>query len=283
MSHGHTTRHSVRLGRPPPPLAPDTSAADQVAVEAPLQIQLDCNPVAVTMRTPGADRDLTVGFLFAEGILNQVEQIDRIVLGSSESADGEVTAANLIPTAGQTVELVGSLETRRGTLMTSACGVCGRQTIEDLRRRCRPLPEGPVVPVQRLFDLPPKLAQEQGLFRRTGGAHAAAVFSAGGSMRACAEDVGRHNAVDKAVGQLLLAGDLPSLGAVDPPVILLVSGRASFEIIQKAVVAGLPIVASVSAPSSLAIDLARACNVTLASFVRQRGADVFSGAERLST
>jgi FdhD protein len=178
---------------------------------------------------------------------------------------------------------------RRGTLTTAACGVCGRRTVEDLLALCAPLPPGPALPGALVARAAERLREVQRNFERTGGVHAAAALDAGGEVLAAFEDVGRHNAVDKVVGALVLDGTVRSArstgGAASsrPPRLLVVSGRASFEIIQKAAMARIPVVASVSAASSLAIDLAERAGVTLATFVRGGRFNVYTHPERLST
>lgn len=279
MSGQTTAREAARIGT----RAVRGATASRIAVEEPLQVQVDCNPIAVTMRTPGNDRALAVGFLYSEGILDDIGQIERVVISSRRSdASWELSLANVLPKPGCSLEVVQLLELRRGTLTTSACGVCGRQMIDDLLARCRPLRDGPTIPVGFLVELPRRLTAHQRVFSLTGGVHAAAVYSAAGELLACFEDVGRHNAVDKAIGSLVLEGLIPARSeGAEEPTVLCVSGRASFEIVQKAAVARLPVVASVSAPSSLAIDLAKASNMTLAAFVRDGSAEVFAGIERI--
>jgi FdhD protein len=275
MADAFTTRGGVRIGR-----HHTTARADCVAVEEPLSIQLDCNPLAVTMRTPGHDEELGLGFLFAEGILTSMEQVGRVVVGGGEG--GAAQLVNVVPSPGASLAAIEAASVRRGTLTTSACGVCGREQIGDLVARCRPLEAGPRVDGERLVAMAGGLEEAQGVFARTGGVHAAGVFGTDGALVVCREDVGRHNAVDKVVGALLRAGRVPATGAERERVaVLVVSGRASFEIVQKAVMARIPVVASVSAASSLAVDLARACNLTLVGFVRGGGAEVYAGLERV--
>ena len=257
--------------------------ADGVAVEAPLEIRVAGDTVAVTLRTPGDDSALTLGFLYAEGILAGIEDVGSLYpCGHPDSPDfGNVY--EVLPAAGANLDIERTASARRGTLTTSACGVCGRQSIEDLLLRCRPVPPSDGVPLSDVLAVPERLRAKQPLFARTGGTHAAGIWDAEGNLLAHFEDVGRHNAVDKAVGSLILEGRVgrypnPSLAA---PVLLGVSGRASFEILQKAAMARISVVASVSAASSLAIDLAERLNVTLASFVRGGQCTVYTHPERL--
>ena len=262
---------------------PTGSVQDAVAVEEPLEIRVAGDPVAITMRTPGDDSRLAVGFLFAEGIVASINDVGRAFHCGRPGAEDYGNAIDVLPGPGVSLDVDRVLATRRGTLTTSACGVCGRQSIDDLMDRCRPLPAGPEVPVGRIREVIDRLREIQPTFDETGGVHAAAAFTATGELLACYEDVGRHNAVDKAVGALLydrLVGEEAPEGRA--PAILAVSGRASFEIVQKAAVARIPIVASVSAASSLAVDLARSSEMTLAGFVRGRGFNVYSHPERIT-
>jgi len=237
---------------------------DRVAIEEPLEIRLAGDPLAVTMRTPGDDRFLAAGFLFAEGIVGALEDLGGVAHCGRPGDDGYGNTIDVHLAPG--VALAPSLleGTRRGTLTTASCGVCGRRSIDDLLARVGVLPHDGelVIPRALLASAPGLLAHHQPRFAHTGGVHAAAAITREGTVLAHAEDVGRHNAVDKVVGQLLYQG---ALGA---PAILAVSGRVSFEIVQKAAAARIPIVAAVSAPTSLAIDLAERAGVTLAAFVR---------------
>ena len=263
---------------------PAHGAKDAVAVEEPLEIRVAGDPVAVTMRTPGDDERLAVGFLFAEGIVASIEDVGRAFHCGRPGTEGYGNAIDVLPAPGVSLDVDRVLATRRGTLTTSACGVCGRQSIEDLVARCVALPPGPLVGVDLLFEVFRRLGEVQPTFAETGGVHAAAMFSGSGDLMACYEDVGRHNAVDKAVGALLyerLVGEGRAPPADRTPAILTVSGRASFEIVQKAAVAGIPIVTSVSAASSLAVDLARSTQITLAGFVRGNGFNIYSHPERI--
>jgi FdhD protein len=259
---------------------PREGRLDAVAVEEPLEIRVDGETVAVTMRTPGRDGDLALGFLFAEGIISGPADVGGV---SHCGRPGDESYGNVLDVhsaGGHRIDVDRVLEGRRWTTTTSACGVCGRRTIDDLLARIRRLPPGVVVSPHQVVEAMEQLAASQPIFARTGGLHAAAVLD-GGALVECAEDVGRHNAVDKVVGALLRHGRVGH-GATEPaPTLLAVSGRTSFEIVQKATAAGIACVAGVSAPSSLAIDLARSAGVLLVGFVRGEGFNAYSGEYRL--
>jgi FdhD protein len=250
---------------------------EQVATEEPLEIRAagpgqSTRPVAVTMRTPGHDFDLAVGFLLTEGLIGPEE-----ITGVAYCAEVEpelrwntVTVALRRPWVDDA--------SRRAFLTTSSCGVCGKATIEDVELRCPVVPPGPVVPASLLISLPDRLRQAQRIFDRTGGLHAAGLFDAEGNLCVLREDVGRHNAVDKVVGRRALHPG--GSGAGDP--ILVVSGRLSFEIVQKAAMAGIAILVAVSAPSSLAVQAAERLGVTVAGFVRDGRMNIYSRVERVS-
>jgi FdhD protein len=250
---------------------------DVLAVEEPLEIRLGYEaggrrvrvPVSITMRTPGCDDELAVGFLFTEGILAAREQI----AGVHGCGAGNVVCVDLRP--GVDVDLT---RLERHFYTSSSCGVCGKASLEAIRVRARHrLPLGrPVVESGVIYRLPEALRGAQTVFARTGGLHAAALFDVRGRLLDLREDVGRHNALDKLIGSQLLAGRTPLLQDV-----LLVSGRASFELVQKAAVAGIPILAAVGAPSSLAVSLAQEHGLTILGFVRQDRFNIYSGAERI--
>jgi len=247
------------------------SGSDDLATEEPLQILTDGDPLVVTMRTPGHDVELAAGFLWTEGLIESRNQI--LSFGGPDTACER--ARNTID-----VQLRGGLnkpqEPQRNFLSNSSCGLCGKASIAAVRRRgLRPLGSGFTMDAETLCSLPDKLRARQSVFDRTGGLHAAALFNADGEFVVLREDIGRHNAVDKVVGWALLEGMIPLSNHV-----LLVSGRGGFEIIQKAIAAGLSIAASVSAPSSLAVDLARELNLTLIGFLRGRRFVIYSGEER---
>ncbi len=260
-------------------------SADRLAVEEPLEIRLAVGgiegprverTVAVTMRTPGADEELALGFLYAEGVIQGREEVARTF--EEEDPWGQPGAASnvrVVELAAPSLPELAGLE--RHFFSSSACGVCGRAGIENLRSRAYPPPSSTVrFAAQSLLGLPPALAVHQGTFAATGGLHAAALFDAGGKILAVREDVGRHNAFDKLVGWGLGQGQLPWREHG-----LLASGRASFEIVQKALAAGVALVASVSAPSSLAVTLARETGLTLIGFLRPGRFNVYTGAERI--
>jgi FdhD protein len=236
-------------------------AQDLVAVEEPLEIRVDGEPIAVTMRTPGNDEELALGFLYGEGLIAEPRPA---------GPDAQLSA-NVVEVTGPLLREPG----RRRFYTSSSCGVCGKGAIEEVAVLSRPIPPGPVVDRATLARLPERLAQPG--FDRTGGLHATGLFDADGSALCVREDVGRHNAMDKVVGWALGAGELPL-----HPRILCVSGRLSFELVQKAAVAGVPILIGVGAPSSLAIELAAERGVTLGGFARGGSLNVYAGAARAS-
>jgi FdhD protein len=247
---------------------------DAVAVEEPLEIRISGETLAVTMRTPGNDRELVLGFLLAEGVIRSAVDVASVVHCGKVGDEGRENIIDVTLTAGVVppIDPETGLLTRRGTLTTSACGVCGRRSIDDLLARAAPLPAGSVMTVASLAGAVRSLRARQPVFAETGGCHAASLVGIDGHHVATYEDVGRHNAVDKAIGSQVLAARVPLSGHA-----LVVSGRSSFEIVQKAHAAGVSIVASVSAPSSLAVDLATRANVTLAGFVRDGTMTVYAG------
>lgn len=263
---------------------------DAVAVEEPLEIRLSAGggerTAALTMRTPGHDAELAAGFLFAEGMVKEAADLARVEhrheaggtglrIGGGDSDLGRENVV-VVELAGGRLPDLAPLE--RHFFATSACGVCGRAGLEALALRgAGPLPSGPVVDAAVLSGLPETLRRAQGVFEATGGLHAAALFDPGGRLAAVREDVGRHNALDKLVGWALGAGRLPFADGI-----LMVSGRASFEILQKALAAGAPIVCAVSAPSSLAVDLARRFGITLVGFLRGDRFNVYAAPERVA-
>ncbi len=261
----------------------DTGAAqrpDVLATEEPMEIRLQAaggaqRTVAVTMRTPGRDFELAAGFLYGEGVLTGPGQVGRISYCTDPELDEE-QRYNVV-----TVALTGPLPELpamdRHFLVNSACGVCGKESLEALRLRgCAPAPAGPAVDPATVWELPERLRAAQAVFAKTGGLHAAGLFSATGEVVAVREDVGRHNAVDKLIGWALLAGQLPLEHSL-----LMVSGRASYEIMQKALAARIPVVAAVSAPSSLAVALAKDFEMTLVGFVRGRRFNIYADRDRI--
>jgi FdhD protein len=228
---------------------------DALATEEPMEIRLLAGQrkqtVAVTMRTPGADFELAAGFLYGEGIIDSAEDVLKISYCVDSDLDAE-QQYNIV-----NVELRGGREfdlrpLERHFYTTSACGVCGKASLEQLELRgCPVMPAGPEVPAETIYSLPDTLREAQGLFDATGGLHAAALFDKDGELLALREDVGRHNATDKLIGWALLEGRLPLTDHI-----VMVSGRSSFEILQKCLTAGVPVVCAISAPSSLAVDVA---------------------------
>lgn len=244
-------------------------ATDRTTVEEPLEIRVGGQTLGVTMRTPGHDFELTAGFLMAEGIVSRPEEIVRMEHCRevrSPEEEGNVVIARI------TAPLQSLDSARRLLLTTSSCGLCGKGSIEAIHRKFPPVPAAAPVTPEVLVALPDRLRRGQTAFGQTGGLHAAGIFTLSGELRIVREDVGRHNAVDKAIGRLFLDGRVPLSDAI-----LLVSGRASFEIVQKALAASLPVVAAVSAPSSLAVELARESNMTLVGFLRDGGLNLYSG------
>jgi FdhD protein len=259
-----------------------SEAPDAVVTEEPLQLMLDGKPLSVVMRTPGHDVELALGLFYAEGIARSLAEIRAIAM-SAESAESEAKVrveASIVESNHVDVRLAWPPRRKPecSMLASSACGVCGAVMIEDLRRDLAKLPDGPSVDAGMLPHLVERLRSRQGVFARTGGLHAAGLFSAAGDEMCVREDVGRHNAVDKVVGRLLLDGGLPARDSI-----LVVSGRAGYEIVQKAITAGIPVVAAVGAPSSLAVALSREFGQTLVGFLRDDRFNVYSGAERLAS
>jgi FdhD protein len=235
--------------------------ADEVAVEEPLEIRVDGRPIAVTMRTPGDDEELALGFLHGEGLLDEPRGVRA----------GAELEANTVDVTGPLLGDPGE----RNFYATSSCGVCGKGAIEEIAVHSPALAPGPVVGRSLLAGLPERLAQPA--FELTGGLHATGVFGANGETLCVREDVGRHNAMDKAVGWALIDGQVPLAEAI-----LCVSGRLSFELVQKAAVAGCPILVGVGAPSSLAIELARERGMTLGGFAREGRINIYAGSDRVS-
>jgi FdhD protein len=249
---------------------------DAVAIEEPLEIRVAgpdgvVSRVAVTMRTPGHDEELALGFLRGEGLIE----------GRDDLAAGDVTTrAAADPDQSLTVRLARAFDAsalQRNFYATSSCGVCGKAALDFVEVAAAPLAPGPSVPAVLLHDLPRALRAAQATFDATGGLHATGRFDAAGRLLAAREDVGRHNAMDKVVGRALLDGELPLAGSV-----LVVSGRASFELVQKAALAGAPILCSVSAPSSLAVQLAGRVGLTLVGFLRDGRFNVYTHPSRIA-
>jgi len=247
-------------------------------VEEPLEIRVDGEPLTVTMRTPGDDIDLAAGFLFTEGLLTRLGDVREIRMCDENVAAVTVADDGLLRARVNGVD--GSQSAARKFLTTSACGVCGKDSIEAIRvRSAFDVAADPVrVSPAMLAGLPDRLRDAQRVFSRTGGLHAAGLFTPDGTLLVLREDVGRHNAVDKVAGWALRSGLLPLTGHV-----LLVSGRASFELAQKALMLGLPVLAAVSAPSSLAVSLAEEGGMTLIGFLRGATMNVYAGQQRVIT
>jgi FdhD protein len=252
-----------------------TAASDCAATEEPLEVRLHGEPFAVIMRTPGADLELAAGFLLSEGLIRSVDDIGLIEHCTDPAADHPENIVN-ITLVGRHVEQM--LAGRRRVVTNSSCGMCGRLQIESLRCDAPRLVSPIVVQPSVLKSLPGALEQSQSVFRETGGLHAAGLFTADGRLEAVAEDVGRHNAVDKVIGRMMLREALPLTDYL-----LFVSGRSSFEIVQKALIAGIPIGASVSAPSSLAIELAIDSGMTLVGFLRGDNFNIYAHPERIAS
>jgi FdhD protein len=250
---------------------------DVVAVEEPLEIRVAGETVGVLMRTPGDDHRLALGFLFAEGVLTSADDVSAVYHCGRPDDEGYGNAIELAPSSARGLDW-GRLDgAKRGFAATSACGVCGRRAVDDLVEGLVPPAPGFSLPASAVAARVEELRQLQPVFVATGGAHVAALWARDGSLVASHEDVGRHNAVDKVIGALLLA----QADARPEPGILAVSSRAGLEVVQKAARARVPIVATVSAPTSLAVQLAGAAGVTLAAFVRGGGMNVYAGGERI--
>jgi FdhD protein len=265
--------------------APSTrSRADTLTVEEPLELRVNGTPLTVTMRTPGHDIELVHGFLLTEGIISGAADVTlaRYCEGAVVSGESgfEENTYNVIDVTLAPGVAAPSAELARNFFTSSSCGVCGKASIEQLRARTAwPVRDDPTRwPAELIAGLPDALRAEQRSFDRTGGLHAAGLFGPGGELLAVREDVGRHNAVDKVLGWALLQGALPATGCV-----LMVSGRASFELTQKAVMAGVPCLAAVSAPSSLAVETAVDAGMTLVGFVRGTRLNVYAGPDRVLT
>jgi FdhD protein len=275
---------------------------DLVAAEEPLEIQVEGHSIAIVMRTPGEDRELAAGFLVTEGLLHATGDLvgighrahclmpgsaangrARAVLAESPPAEGSRSAAALSPSDGNVInvqlknpESMDLKKLTRHVFTSSSCGICSKSSIEAVRQQFPPIEDNCKVAPWILSGLPLTLAAAQETFKRTGGLHACALFDLSGKLLVLREDVGRHNALDKVVGWALLGNRLPLREHI-----LLLSGRTSFEMMQKALAAGVPIVAAISAPSSLAADFARDSGQTLVGFLRGERMNIYAGAERL--
>ncbi len=251
-----------------------TEGEDFVAWEEPLEIRLGDTPLAVTMRTPGHDAELGLGFLVTERVIERADAVASVAhcrVAPDPEGAGNVLRVVLEP--GVTVDLESL---RRNLYASSSCGICGKATLENALAAAPPLEDPIRFDPELLYELPDRLAARQPGFRRTGGLHAAALFAPDGSLRVAREDIGRHNAVDKCIGWALREELLPLSGHL-----LMVSGRISYEIVQKALTARIPVVAAVSAPSSLAVEFASRARMTLVGFLRDRSASVYGERSRV--
>jgi len=257
-----------------------TDSPDAVVTEEPLQLMLGGEPLSVVMRTPGNDIELALGLFHSEGIIKTLDEVRgiRISAEAEETEAGLTVDASIVESNAIDIQLNGKPRRKpeRSMMSSSACGVCGAVLIEDLKRDLATLPVGMTVNPTLLPGLAERLRSGQSVFDRTGGLHAASLFSGQGALICLREDVGRHNAVDKVIGRLILDGRLPGAGTI-----LVVSGRAGYEIVQKSITAGIPIVAAVGAPSSLAVALASEFNQTLVGFLRNERYNVYAAPERL--
>ncbi len=283
--------HRIEVRGPAAPRV--VSRPDTLTVEEPLEIRVGGRALAVTMRTPGDDFDLTLGFLLTEGVIAAAEDVDRLrhcrdggrepggPAGAARTRDTfEETGDNIVETTLATHVPPPAPGSARALYTSSSCGVCGKASIDAVRTRSRyavrPGDDGPRLSPATLVGMPETLRTRQRIFVRTGGLHAAGLFTADGELLAAREDVARHNAVDKVLGWALRQGHVPLTDRV-----LCVSGRASFELTQKALMAGIPALVAVSAPSSLAVDLACESGMTLVGFLRDPTLSVYAGAERI--
>ncbi|HKU37839.1 MAG TPA: formate dehydrogenase accessory sulfurtransferase FdhD, partial [Polyangiales bacterium] len=255
------------------------TATDEIAVEEPLEIRVAGDTLATIMRTPGEDHFLTAGFLYSEGVIAELADLGKIAHCGRPSEAGYGNLVDVAPGPG-TALAPERVSERRGTLVASSCGLCGRERIDDLLARLGPVASADVYSPSALSASIERLSSVQSAFARTGAVHGALALDATGTLLASGEDVGRHNAVDKVVGKLLYAGALDRARA--DAQLLAVSGRTSFEIVQKAAAARIAVVVSVSGPTSLAIDTATAFGITLVCFARGEGFNVYAHGERIT-
>jgi len=243
--------------------------ADQLVVEEPLEIRLDGVSIAVVMRTPGDDIALALGFLFSEGVLKHPDQVLSVEHCQDVTEDAQ---GNIVQVRAAGADQQAAEHARRQVYASSSCGLCGKTTLDAVRLLAPPLEPCPTLRASVLSSLPAQLRANQSLFESTGGLHAAGLFTYEGDVRLVREDIGRHNACDKVIGSYVMREEWPLSGHV-----LALSGRASFEMMQKAAMAGIGVVAAVSAPSSLAVDFARELGMTLVGFVRDNSMNVYTG------
>ena len=248
---------------------------DHLAVEEPLEIRLGGISLTVTMRTPGEDEELVAGFLFSEGVITSADDLDVIARYRGPAGDPDDGNAMNVLLKGD-VRVAKDL-LRRNFVASSSCGLCGKATIDAIRAALPPVQSDLVISVERLNRLAAAMHGAQSTFEKTGGLHAAGLFDAAGRLIVLREDIGRHNAVDKVIGHMVLARSMP----LDRHV-LMVSGRVSFEIMQKALTARVPVIAAVSAPSSMAVQMALAADMTLIGFLRNGGFNLYAGAHRVT-
>jgi FdhD protein len=289
VRRGSTTRHAIEQVAVRPDGVHRRAHRDTLATEEPLEIRLvpapmagapqpEAHPVAVTMRTPGHDFELAAGFLFAEGLIHGADQV-RAIRYCVEAATLGAQQYNVVNVHLATGAGFDPATLRRNFYVTSSCGVCGKGSIEAVQAlACSPVRDVLRFEAAMLTELPARLREAQPVFERTGGLHAAGLFTPEGELLRVREDVGRHNALDKLIGAALLEGELPLAGRL-----VLVSGRLSFELVQKAARAGASLLAGVSAPSSLAVELAREVGMTLVGFLRESTFNVYAGGEGLSS
>lgn len=247
---------------------------DQVACEEPLEIRVNSQSIAITMRTPGHDEELATGFLISEGIIKEAHDVTHIAHCQSGEAALSGNVLNIFTRPELTVDFE---RLTRHVFGSSSCGLCGKASIEEVQMQFPPITQSIKIEQEILFKLPTALRTHQEAFEETGGLHAAALFDQQGNLLVCREDVGRHNAVDKVIGWALRQGRWPLSGSI-----LLVSGRASFEILQKALAARIPIIAAVSAPSSLAVEFAEESGQTLIGFLRGQTMNIYSHPEMVT-
>ncbi len=261
------TTSAVRIGAARRPVR----ARDVLAREEPLEIRVRGQPIAITMRTPGHDSELAAGFLRAEGVISN--RADVVEIAHCRTTDEPHNTLNVFLASGVKLDLE---RLTRHVFASSSCGLCGKASIEAVHQHFAPVADVPAISPKILASLPARMRRVQKTFARTGGLHAAAIFDVRGKLLICREDIGRHNAVDKVIGWGFLQSRLPFSDHV-----LLVSGRASFEIMQKALAAGIPVVAAVSAPSSLAVEFARESGQTLVGFLRGKTMNFYSAFDRI--
>jgi FdhD protein len=253
--------------------------SDCLVVEEPLEIRVNGRRFTTTMRTPGHDIELARGLLFTEGVARHNDDIEEITT-STRCRENNAELINVVNAVVPDLEDLPEHLWERSLISNSSCGLCGKASIEALKTKVTPLPDHSPIATETLLQLPHRMREQQALFESTGGLHAAGIFTANGECRALYEDIGRHNATDKAIGCGLEAGWLPC-SMNEEPLILLVSGRSSFEITQKALMARIPLVCSVSAASTLAVELAEANNQTLVGFLRDASCTIYCRRQRV--